>query len=151
LIAAVEHAAVGVVGEVNILNLELGRKFLAIDDYAEAVDFVVATQADMNERTAHLAPAVFGGAGSDPELAQYRTDLIAGVNSQIRRILDVYRDRGWLRGDVPFDEIVQTVSILGSVETYLRIVHIDGWSIAAYRAWLRRMVDETVFVPPQPD
>lgn len=151
LIAAIEYAAVGVAGEENILNLDAGRKILAIDDYAGAVDFVVATQADVNGRTAHMARALFGGAGSDPELDRYQTGLIASVTSQIRRILDVHRDRGWLRGDVSFDELVETVAVLGSVETYLRIVHTDGWSVPAYRAWLRRMLEETVYAPPQPN
>jgi AcrR family transcriptional regulator len=151
LIAAIELAAVGVAGEENILNVEFGRKLLAVDDYAEAVDFAVGAQADANERTAHLARALFGGAGSDPELARYQSDLIASMNLQIRRILDVYRDRGWLRGDVPFDEIVQTIAVLSSPETYLRIVHGEGWSVPAYRTWLKRMLEETVYVRPQPN
>jgi AcrR family transcriptional regulator len=151
LIAAIEHAAFGAPGEVNVLNLEVGRKILAIDDRAEAIDFAVATQVGVHERTAHLAQSLFGGAGTDPELERYKTDMIAGVNSQIRRILNVYRDRGWLRPDVPFDEIVQTFAVIGSVEGYLRIVHGDGWSVPTYRAWLRRLLAETVFVPPRPN
>jgi AcrR family transcriptional regulator len=151
LIATIEHAAFGVAGEENVLNLDAGREFLAIEDYAEAVDFFVATQADLHERTALLAQALFGGAGSDPELERYRTDFIAGVNAQLRRLLGVLRDRGWVRGDVPFDEVVQTIAVLGGPETYLRIVHGEGWSVAAYRTWLRRMLEETVYVRPQPN
>jgi AcrR family transcriptional regulator len=151
LIATIEHAAFGVAGEDNVLNLEAGREFLAIEDYAEAVDFFVATQADLHERTALLAQALFGGAGSDPELERYRKDFIAGVNAQLRRLLGVLRDRGWVRGDVPFDEVVQTVAVLGSPETYLRIVYGEGWSVPAYQAWLRRMLTETVYSPPQPN
>jgi AcrR family transcriptional regulator len=149
LIAAIEHAAVGVAGEDDILNLEIGRKLLAIDDYKQAVDFFVANVAELNERTAHLARALLGGSGSDPELDRYRTHLIASINSQLRRILEVHRDRGWLRDDVPFDELVQTLAVLGSVETYMRIVNTAGWSVPAYREWLRRLLTETVFVSPQ--
>jgi AcrR family transcriptional regulator len=149
LIAAIEHTAFGVAGEENVLNLDLGRKVLATDDYAEAIDVAIAAQADLHERTALLARALFGGAGSDPELDRYKTDFLAGVKSQIRRILDVYRGRGWVRGDVPYDELVETVAVVGSVETYLRIVHTDGWSVPAYRAWLKRMLEETVYAPPQ--
>jgi hypothetical protein len=64
-----------------------------------------------------------------------------------RRILEVYRDRGWLRDDVPFDELVETTAVLGSVQTYLRITHRDGCRVAAYRTWLRRMLAEAVFLP----
>ena len=87
---------------------------------------------------------------ADPELDRYLTETIASVNLQIRRVLDVYRDRGWLRDDVPFDELVETTAVLASVETYLQITHRDGWSVAAYRTWLRRMLAETVFVSPEP-
>jgi AcrR family transcriptional regulator len=150
-IAAVQHTGVGVVGEENVLNLEVGRKILAIDAFEEAVDFVVDTHVEIHERTALLAQALLGAAASDPELDRYLTDFMAGVTSQFRRALGVYRDRGWLRGDVPFDELVETVAVLGGVETYLRIVHRDGWSVPAYRAWIRRMLVETVLVAPQPN
>jgi AcrR family transcriptional regulator len=150
-IAAIEHIAFGVAGEEDVFNLDAGRALLAIDDCAEAVDFFVATQAGVYERTAHLAQALFGGSGSDPELERYRTDFIAGVNAQIRRLLGVHRDRGWVRGDVPFDEVVQTIAVLSGPETYLRIVHGEGWSVAAYSTWLRRMLAETVYVRPQPN
>jgi AcrR family transcriptional regulator len=150
-IAAVQHTGVGVVGEENVLNLEVGRKILAVDAFEEAVDFVVDTHVEIHERTALLAQALLGAAASDPELDRYLTDFMAGVTSQFRRALGVYRDRGWLRGDVPFDELVETVAVLGGVETYLRIVHRDGWSVPAYRAWIGRMLVETVLVAPQPN
>jgi hypothetical protein len=96
-----------------------------------------------------VAPALFGGANSDPELDRYLEVFIAGINGQVRRVLDIFRDRGWLRVDVPFDELVETAAVVCSVETYLRITQRDGWSTEAYRAWCRRMLAETVFVTPQ--
>jgi AcrR family transcriptional regulator len=149
LIAAAEFVGVGVSGEENILNLEIGRKLVAIGDPQEALDFVVSFVADVHKRTAKLAPALFGGAASDPELDRYLNEFIAGINGQARRVLEVFRDRGWLRDDVPFDEIVETCAVLCSVETYLRITHRDGWSVDAYQAWCRRMLAETVFLAPQ--
>ena len=41
LIAAIEYAAVGVAGEENILNLEVGKRFVAIEDPVEALDYLV--------------------------------------------------------------------------------------------------------------
>ncbi|MFZ1165092.1 hypothetical protein, partial [Mycobacterium sp.] len=79
-----------------------------------------------------------------PELDRYLNDFIAGINVQIRRILEIFRDRGWLRDDVPFDELVETMAVLCSVETYLRMTHRDGWTADAYQAWCRRMLAETV-------
>jgi AcrR family transcriptional regulator len=144
LIAAVEYAAVGVSGEESVLNLDIGRELLAIDDLQEALDFLVTAVTDVNTRTSKLALALFGGATSDPELERYLHDFIAGVNGQARRVLEVFRERGWLRDDVPFDELVETTAVLCTIETYLRITHRDGWSVDAYQAWCRRMLAETV-------
>jgi AcrR family transcriptional regulator len=148
LIAAAEFVGVGVSDEENILNLDVGRQLIAIDDPREALDFVVSVVTDVHTRTAKLAPALFGGANSDPELDRYLDDFIAGINGQVRRVLDIFRDRGWLRDDVPFDELVETAAVVCSVETYLRITQRDRWSTDAYRTWCRRMLAETVFVTP---
>lgn len=149
LIAAAEYAGVGLSGEESIFNLDIGRKLLASDNCEESLDLVVAFAADTHERSAHLAPALIGGAGTEPELDRHLSDLIASINLQTRRVLEVFRDRGWLRVDIPFDEIVETAAVLCSVDTYLRITHRDGWTVDAYRGWLRRMLAETVFISPQ--
>jgi len=148
LIAAAEFVGVGVSDEENILDLDVGRQLIAIDDPREALDFVVSVVTDVHTRTAKLAPALFGGANSDPELDRYLDDFIAGINGQVRRVLDIFRDRGWLRDDVSFDELVETAAVVCSVETYLRITQRDGWRAEAYRAWCRRMLAETVFGTP---
>jgi AcrR family transcriptional regulator len=147
LIAAIEYAAFGVTGEKDILNLDVGRELVAIDDRGKALDFVIAVQTDIHERVARLVLALIAGAGADPELERYQSERVTGLNLQARRVLDTFRGRGWLRGDVPFDELVETAAVLCSEDTYLRFIHRDGWSVAAYRAWLRRMLAETVFVP----
>lgn len=149
LIAAAEFVGVGVSDEENLLNLDLGRAMIATGDPQEALDFIVTAVVDVHERTAKLAPALFGGANSDPELDKYVTEFFAGINGQVRRVLEVFRERGWLRDDVPFDELVETAAILCSVEVYLRMVHRDGRSAGAYQAWCRRMLAETVFLAPQ--
>jgi AcrR family transcriptional regulator len=149
LIAALEYVGVGVSGEENILNLDVGRNLLAIDHPLESLDFVVSVVTDVHERSAKLAPALFGGASCDPELDRYLNDFVAGINGQVRRVLEVYRDRDWLRDDVPFDELVETTAVLSSVEIYLRMTQRDGWSVDDYRRWCRRMVGEAIFAAPQ--
>jgi AcrR family transcriptional regulator len=149
MIAAMEYAAVGVAGEENLFDLDVGRALLAIEDYEESLDLMAALQTGVHERTARLALALIGGAASDPTLERYLKDLTASLNGQNRRGLGVYRDRGWLRSDVPFDELVETAAVVCSVDTYLRITYRDGWSAAAYQSWLRRMLTETIFHPPQ--
>lgn len=144
LIAAVEYVAFGVAGEEDVFNLEVGRKLLAIDGRDEAMAYTVALQADVHQRAAALTRALINGASVDHELNRYLNDLMGGVKRQVRRVLTTFRDRGWLRSDVPFDELVETAAVLGSVEVYLRVIDRDGWSTEAYRTWLRRMLAETV-------
>ena len=52
LIAAIEYAAVGVAGEENILNLEVGKRFVAIEDPVEALDYLVEVQMEIHQRAA---------------------------------------------------------------------------------------------------
>lgn len=144
LIAAIEHVAFGVSGEQDIFNLDVGRKLLTIENRDEAVVYIVAAQTDVHQRTARLTQALIGGAGADPELNRYLNDVLAGIKGQVRRVLEIFRGRGWLRDDVPFEELVETAAVLGSVDLYLRVTCRDGWSTDVYQAWCRRMLTETV-------
>src|SRR4051812_23158618 len=144
LIAAVEYAAFGVSDEDDILNLEVGRRFVAIQDRNEALDHLVGAQIDVHVRTARIGPALIGAASYDPDVDRYLSDLNARINQQIRRILSVARERGWLREDLAFDELVETMAVISSVDTYLRLKR-DGWTLDRYRAWYRRMMAENVF------
>jgi AcrR family transcriptional regulator len=146
MVAAVEFAAFGVTGDQSVLDLELGRRFVAITDRNEAVAFIVAEQSAIHERSARQTQALYGAAANDPALDGYLGELIAGVGRQIRRLLEVCRERGWLRADLPFDELVETVAVIASIDTFIRMVHRDGWTVDAYRAWFRRMLDEVVLV-----
>lgn len=145
IIGAVEYAAVGVSGEDNILNLEVGRKLMEVSDREQAIETLVAVQAQAHVKSALLSEALIGAAQADPELDRYRRELIAGVTLQAHRVLGAYRDRGWIRTDVPFDEVVEGSAALGGVETYLRLTDC-GWDIDTYQRWCRRMLAETVFV-----
>jgi AcrR family transcriptional regulator len=151
LVAAVEYAAVGVSGEENILNLEVGRQLEAVASPAEAIELGVALQTKAHERSAGLSLALIGGANGDPELDRYLTALEASVTDQNRRVLEIYRHRGWLRDEMPFDELVETAAVFSSVGTFIRITRHDGWNVDRYRTWLRRMMTEIVFLPPQGD
>lgn len=145
LIAAVEFAAFGVSGEENILNLDEGRRFLACENPQQGLDHLAEIQTDVHQRTAHIAPALMGAANSDAELSEYVNTLRASINQNFRRVLEVARDRDWLREDVPFDELVETLAIIGSNDGYLRVTQGSGWTADRYRAWYRRMLAENIF------
>lgn len=145
LIAAIEYTAVGVAGEQDVLNLEVGQRFLTIADAATALDYLVDMQSTVHQRSAGLASALRGAANGDPVLSRYLHELTISVTGQVGRVLTVCRDRGWLRSDVAFDELVETAAILFSIDTFTRMTQHDGWTVARYEAWCRRMAAETVF------
>lgn len=145
MVAATEFAAVGVTGDQSILDLDLGRAFVAITDRDEAIDFIVDQQTAIHERSASMVRALYGAAANDPALDRYLGDLLAGVGRQIRRVLEVCASRGWLRDDLAFDDLVATAVVVASIDTYVRLVDREGWSVDAFRAWFRRVLEETVF------
>lgn len=148
MVAAVEQAAFEKTGDTDILDTEMGRRFLAIQDRDEALDYLASAQTELHQRSARTTKALFDGAAADAELDRYLDDLIAGVGRQVRRIVLVCREREWLRDDRPVDEVVETAAVICGVEVYLRMVQRDGWTVSAYRAWLRRMIAEVLFCRP---
>jgi AcrR family transcriptional regulator len=145
LIDALGFLSFGIIeGDQNVLELDVGKQFLAIEEMDAAVDFMVDAQTAIHSRSARLFRALRGGADSDPELAEYLVQLYAGIALQNRRILTVSRDRGWLRDDVGFDELVEWSIVISSVDGYDRMVLRDGWSDAQYRSYFRSALDALV-------
>ena len=68
MIAAVEYAAFGVSGQESIMDLEVGRRFLDIDNRDDAIDYLASNQTEAHERSAGAAQALIGAAALDPEL-----------------------------------------------------------------------------------
>jgi AcrR family transcriptional regulator len=142
--AAAEYVTLGEADKDDVFDLELGKGLLASGDRDEAISFMISTLSDMYRRGASLWLALAGAATMDRELGRYHAEWKADLTLQDRRLLAVCRDRGWLRDDIPFDDLVETTAVLTSPETYQRIVYHDGLSVAAYQNWLRRMLNETV-------
>jgi AcrR family transcriptional regulator len=143
--AACEYVAFRATDKESVFDLALGQGLLAIDDRDDAISYLVAAVADMYGRGASLLMALAGAASMDPEVGRYYAGVVADFTLQNRRLLGVCRDRGWVRDDIPFDDIVETAAVLSSAETYYRIVHYDGLSVDGYQRWMRRMLGETVF------
>lgn len=144
MVAAIEYATFGVSGAESFLDLEMGRRFLDMDDFEDALDYLVSNQTELHERGAALSQALTGAAANDPELNRYLNELNRGVATQNRQVVNVFRERGWLRDDLPVDEIVATVVVLSGMDTFLRLTRLEGWSSHRYRSWLRRVLTETL-------
>jgi AcrR family transcriptional regulator len=142
--AAAEYVTLGQADSDDVFDLELGQRLIAAEDRDEAFCSMVQVLSDMYRRGASLWLALAGAATMDPDLDRYHAEWVADITRQHRKLLDVFRDRGWLRDDIPFDELVETTAVLTSPETYQRLVHHSGLSAAAYRKWVLRMLNETV-------
>jgi len=59
-------------------------------------------------------------------------------------VLEHVAQRGWLRQDVPFDDLVEAFCVLTCVETYVRFVERDGRSPEQYTAFVARTIRETI-------
>jgi AcrR family transcriptional regulator len=142
--AAAEYVTLGESDKDDVFDLELGQRLVAAGDRDDAFRSMISVLSDMYGRGASLWLALAGAATMEAELRRYHAEWVADVTLQGRRLLEVCRDRGWLRDDIPFDDLVETTAVLTSPETYQRIVHHGGLSADASQKWLLRMLNETV-------
>lgn len=145
--AAVEFASFGVEGEADVLNTDLGKAMLEICDPDQFASFAGASMLAVNQPSAGAWTAFTGAATSDPELRALLIEKLASIRSQDERVLRVVAERGWLRTDVPFDDIVEAFCVLTSAESYVRFVHLDGKSPEQYSAFIARTVRDSLLAP----
>lgn len=142
--AAVEVASFDVEGDLDIEDTERGKDILAARDPDEFARVVAATMLAINEPVAGTWTAATAAAHGDPEVAGHLAARLARIRGQVETALRIVADRGWLRTDVPFDDLVEAVCVLTSVETYVRYVRLDGKSPRRYREFVARALRDTV-------
>lgn len=62
-------------------------------------------------------------------------------------MLDHIARSGWLRQDVPVDDLVEAFCVITSVDTYVRFVERDGRSPEQYSAFVARTIRDTILAP----
>ena len=98
----------------------------------------------INAPSARLWLTVAAAAQGDEELTGFQAQMLASVRGQVERVLHHVAEHGWLRTDVPFDDLVEAFCVLTSVESYARFVLQDRKSDEEYTAFVTRTVRETV-------
>jgi len=142
--AAVELASFGVEGETDFFATEVGQAMLQVRDADELAALVGEAMLAINTPSAGLWTTVAGAAHGDEELSGYHAQMLGLIRGQVEHVLRHVSDRGWLRLDVPFDDLVEAFCIIICVETYTRFVLLDRKSDDDYKAFVTRMVRETV-------
>jgi AcrR family transcriptional regulator len=142
--AAVELTAFGVEGENDFFATELGQAMLQVRDPSELAAMTGEAMLAINAPAAGLWTTVVGASQGDEELSGFHTEMLALIRRQVEHVLKYVDDRGWLRRDVPFDDLVEAFCVITSVETYVRIVQHDGKSPEEYKTFVVRTVRETI-------
>ena len=145
--AAIELASFGVEGETDFFATDLGKRMLQVRDSDELAAFTGDAMLAINGPSAGLWMTVAGAAHGDQALSVYHAQMLALIRGQVEHVLHRVADRGWLRTDVPFDDLVEALCIITCVETYVRFVQLDGRSNDAYRAFVTRTMRETILAP----
>lgn len=142
--AAVELASFGVEGETDFFATELGQAMLKLDDADALATMIGEAMLAINTPSAGVWMAIAGASHGDDELKGYHAGMLALLRGQVAHVLRYVDDRGWLRRDVPFDDLVEAFCIVICVETYVRFVQYDGKAPEEYTAFVSRTVRETI-------
>jgi AcrR family transcriptional regulator len=142
--AAVELTAFGIEGESDFFATELGQAMLQVRDPSELATMTGEAMLAINAPAAGLWMTVVGASQGDEELSGLHTEMLALVRRQVEHVLTYFDDRGWLRRDVSFDDLVEAFCVITCVENYVRFVQYDGKSPEEYKAFVVRTVRETI-------
>jgi AcrR family transcriptional regulator len=145
--SAGELASFGVDAPADIFDTEIGRAILRVQDGEEFAEVIAESMLVVNPPSAGIWRTVVGAAQGDADLARYQAELLSSIRVQVAKVLGHADEQGWLRRDVPFDDLVETMCIITSVDAYIRFVEFDGGSTDAYKAFVIRMLRETVLTP----
>jgi AcrR family transcriptional regulator len=146
--AAVESASFGSEGrDRDIFATDYGKALLDVGDPDEFAARLGETMLAINEPAAGVWAAVTAAALGDPEVRTQMADRLAEIRKQTGKALRIAAARGWVRTDVPFDDLLEAVCVVVSVESYVRFVHWDGKSRKKYKTFIARTIRDTILVP----
>lgn len=145
--AAVELTSFGFEGETDLFATEVGRALLQIQDPDTLARFFGSAMLAINAPSAGVWMAVGVGAHGSPELRELQATMLRLIRGQVEHVLDHIARRGWLRQDVPVDDLVEAFCVITSVDAYVRFVERDGRSPEQYSAFVARTIRETILAP----
>ena len=131
--AALDLVSFGAEAGTAVADTELGRQLAGATSAAEAARRSAEVLAVVNERSHGVWMAFSEASRNDATLAAELRRLTAEIAEQTRIALERWRTQGWLRDDVPPDELVRRATAIGSVELWDRFVRVEGQSPQQYR------------------
>ncbi len=135
-----DHSVVGDDEPVSMADRPAVARIRATADPVEAVRLWVAMLAEVAERTAAIGNVVVVAADSDPDaaelLARSEAERLDGARAFARHLDAI----GRLRAGLSPEEAADVLWTLNDSAAYRRLVVDRGWTVAAFRDWLVRVV-----------
>lgn len=142
--AAIDSFAFGADRDADARDTELGMHMLSARTGAEAAEIAAEVLSQVNAATHGLWLAFAEGARADDEIGEAFGQLAAGIRAQNVALMTEWTARGFVRSDLPFDDLVDRSLLVGSVEVYDRAVRVDGMSAEEYRRLLEGMLRDLI-------
>lgn len=140
--AAIDQLSFGGEPGQALIDTPVGARFLQASSPEEAADISSRVLVQVNSATHGLWLAFSEAARTDKTLAQEFTALAVQIRAENLIILRLWRERGWLRDDVPDAVLAQWSDVIASVEVYDRVVRVEGSTVEEYRELIAGMLLE---------
>jgi AcrR family transcriptional regulator len=142
LLAAVDALSFGTDGATPVLETPIGSAFRTAASPEDAARISADILAAVNGASLGLWLAFSEAARTDAAVeAEFRA-LAGRIRAENAVVQRLWRERGWLRDDVPDDELARWGDVIGSVEVYDRVVRVEGGSVEDYKTLISRLMSE---------
>ena len=138
--AAINASTFGGENDTDARDTELGALMLAVTSAAQAATVTAGILTQVNASVHGLWLSLSEAARHDAGMAAELQGLAVGIRTQNTILMSEWRRRGYLRDDIPFEDLVDRGVLVGSVEVYDRAVRIGGMSPEEYTAMLASLV-----------
>ncbi len=140
--AAIDQLSFGGEPGQQLIDTPVGAGFLRATSPEDAAEIASRILVGVNTATHGLWLAFSEAARTDEKLAGEFTALARQIRAENLTILQLWRERGWLRDDVPDAVLAQWSDVIASVEVYDRVVRVEGATVEEYRELIRGMMLE---------
>ena len=134
MLATLRDRAVG--GETEALMAD-HEHMRSLKDPVEIVEFAVETDHRVASRAISLFQVAYQAAAVEPEVAKALADLEEFRFQLQGEVIDVLRDKGLLRTDVPYELLKRGFWLMQGPETLIKAMN-AGWDLNTYSNWLKK-------------
>jgi len=106
-----------------------------LEDPTEIIRFAVETNHRVASRTISLFEVAYQAAGVEPEVARALTELEEVRFRHQGEVVDVLKEKGFLRSDIPYELLKRGFWLVLGPETFIKAMN-AGWDLDTYSNWL---------------